>query len=362
MLPWMAGVVANPSGSHAPARAARAALDGARDQIAARLGARPSEVVFTSGGTEALNTAVLGRLVPGEVVTLVMSAVEHAAVRETAFAAERAGWARVLEAPVGADGVLDLDALDLLLAGAPAPVRLVAVMAVNNEVGTIQPVADAAAIVRRRCPDAALPVDAVCSSLWCDLSTLLAPADLAVVSAHKLGGPQGTGVLVVREGTALAPLLRGGGQEADRRSGTQHVAGAVGFAAALDLAQDEWADVAARVGALRDRLVDGLVAALPGVTETGDRARKIANNAHVCIEGVESEALLVLLDRAGVCASAGSACASGALHASHVLLAMGVPKERALGSLRLTLGPSTTADDVAEAHAAIVRAVEQLRS
>lgn len=351
MLPFLRDRFGNPSGSHAVAREARKALDEARDVVAAGLGAEPGEIVFTGGGTEADNLAVAGVhwLRPGPVVC---SAVEHHAVLHACDALDGR------RAPVTADGVVDLDALaDLLHPG----VAVVSVMLANNEVGTVQPLAHVADLVRRLAPGAALHTDAVAAFPWLDVATLARPADLVAVSAHKFGGPKGVGALVVRRGVRVAPLLHGGGQERDRRSGTHNLAGIVAMAAAMQAAVDERADVVLRVGALRDRLADGLLAAVPGAVETGPRGTKVAGNCHVSFEHAESEALLVLLDGAGVYASAGSACASGAVEPSHVLAAMGVPRERALASLRLTLGRDTTDADIDLALATIPPAVARLR-
>jgi len=249
------------------------------------------------------------------------------------------------------------------LAGLPGPeVGVVPVMLVNNEVGTVQPLAEVAEIVRRMAPGAALHTDAVAAFPWLDVATLCRPADLVAVSAHKFGGPKGVGALVVRGGVKVAPILHGGGQERDRRSGTHNLAGIVAMAAAMQATVAERDDVVVRVGALRDRLADGLLASVPGATETGPRWGRVAGNCHVSFEGVESAALLMLLDGAGVYASAGSACASGAVEPSHVLAAMGVPRERSLGSLRLTLGRDTTDADVAVALAAVPTAVARLRA
>ncbi len=351
MLPFLRDRFGNPSGSHSMAREARKALDEARDVVASCLGAEPGEVVFTGGGTEADNLAVAGvhRLRPGPVVC---SAVEHHAVLHACDALDGR------RAPVTADGVVDLDRLAELLR---PEVTLVSVMLVNNEVGTVQPLVEVADVVRRLAPGAALHTDAVAAFPWLDVATLARPADLVAVSAHKFGGPKGVGALVVRRGATVAPILHGGGQERDRRSGTHNVAGNVAMAAAMQAAVDERADVVRRVGVLRDRLADGLLAAVPGAAETGRREAKVAGNCHVSFEGVESEALLMLLDGAGVYASAGSACASGAVEPSHVLAAMGVPRERSLGSVRLTLGRDTTDADVELALATIPAAVARLR-
>ncbi|MEA2972039.1 MAG: cysteine desulfurase [Actinomycetota bacterium] len=352
MLPFLRERFGNPSGSHALAREARKALDEARDVVAGCLGAEPGEVVFTGGGTEADNLAVAGshRLRGG---TVVCSAVEHHAVLHAC--ADLGGRL----APVTADGVVDLDRLAEVL---DADVTVVAVMLVNNEVGTVQPLADIADVVRRLAPSAVLHTDAVAAFSWIDVAAVARVADLVAVSAHKFGGPKGVGALVVRQPVKVAPILYGGGQERDRRSGTHNVAGIVAMAAAMQAAVAERADVVARVGALRDRLADGLLAAVPESRETGRRDTKVAGNCHISFTGVESEALLMLLDGAGVYASAGSACASGAVEPSHVLAAMGVPRDRALGSLRLTLGRDTTAADVDLALAVIPPAVARLRN
>ncbi|HEX3540555.1 MAG TPA: cysteine desulfurase family protein [Acidimicrobiales bacterium] len=352
MLPWLTERFGNPSGSHAVARAARTAIDEARDVAAAALGVDPGGVIFTGGGTEGDNLAIAGVLArrPGPVVC---SAVEHHAVLHAAAATPES---RVV--PVLPDGTVDLDALSDAL---DDTVSVVSVMLANNEVGTIQPLAAISRLVRRRAPHAVLHTDAVQAFPWLDVAQLGQPADLIAVSGHKFGGPQGVGVLAVRNGVALRPIIHGGGQERDRRSGTHNVAGIVGLAAAMQATVATRERTVARARAQRDRLADALLHEIPDTTETGDRSVKVAGNCHLCIEGIESEALLVLLDDAGVYASAGSACASGALDPSHVLLAMGVDRRRALGSLRLSLGHTTTDDDIDLARKAVPDAVAQLR-
>jgi cysteine desulfurase len=353
MLPFLTERFGNPSGSHAVSREARKAVDEARDSVAQCLGARPAEVVFTGGGTEADNLAILGALAvrPGPTVC---SAVEHHAVLHACAAA---GDNRL--APVDSAGVVDLDRLADLL---DPSVSVVSVMLANNEVGTIEPLAEVVALARELAPEAVVHTDAVQAFPWVDVASLAAGADLVAVSAHKFGGPKGVGALVVRQGVQVRPIIHGGGQEHDRRSGTHNVAGIVAMAAAMRVTVDGRDAEVGRLRALRDRLADGLVAAVTGCAETGDRATKIAGNCHLTFEGVESEELLVLLDAAGVYASAGSACASGAVDPSHVLAAMGVPRARALGALRLSLGPRTTEADVALALSVIPAAVERLRA
>src|SRR3954447_7622698 len=351
MAPYLQDRFANSSGAHAAARAARQAVDEARDVVAEALGCRPGEVVFTGSGTEADNHAVLGA-VRRHGGTAVGSAVEHHAVLHPV---EHVGGRLVA---VDGTGRVDLDAL----AEALHPnVSVVSVMLANNEVGTVEPLAAVAEVVRARAPRAVLHTDAVQAFAWLDVAADTAVADCISVSAHKFGGPKGVGALVVRGDVELEPLILGGGQERDRRSGTHNVAGIVAMAAAMGVTVAERADVVARVARQRDRLVDGLQAALSGVHETVPRHAKVAGSAHVCIDGVESEALLFLLDRAGLCASAASACASGSMEPSHVLIAMGVAKEQALGALRLSLGFATTDADIDEALEVIPAAVRQLR-
>jgi cysteine desulfurase len=234
-------------------------------------------------------------------------------------------------------------------------------MAVNNEVGTITDLAEVAAIAKRHAPKALVHTDAVQAAAWLDLRTITPHVDLLSLSAHKFGGPKGVGVLMARAGTAFEPRLVGGGQERERRSGTHNVAGIIAMAIALRATDTERSTENSRVARLRDALVDGLQAGLDDVHETVDRADKVAGSAHICIDGIENEALLYLLDEAQVCASAASACASGAMEPSHVLAAMGVPNERARGALRLTLGRTTTAADVARATEVVIDAVGRLR-
>jgi cysteine desulfurase len=351
MLPFLAERFGNPSGAHAVAREARKALDEAREVVAGCLGAEPGEVVFTGGGTEADNLAIVGAHAarPGGVVC---TAVEHHAVLHAAAAVGGRS------APVSTDGVVHLDRLGELLDPA---VSVVSVMLANNEVGTVQPLDRVAALVRDRAPEAVLHTDAVQAFPWLDVASAAAGCDLVAVSGHKFGGPKGVGALVVRSGVALRPIIHGGGQERDRRSGTHNVAGIVAMAAAMRATVAERSEMVRRVGALRDRLADGLLAAVPDSVETGDRAVKVAGNCHLSFAGVEAEALLMLLDAAGVYASAGSACASGAVDPSHVLAAMGVSRERATGALRLSLGRDTTDADVDLALDAIPSAVARLR-
>ncbi|HYN33812.1 MAG TPA: cysteine desulfurase family protein, partial [Ilumatobacteraceae bacterium] len=353
MMPYLATVYANPSGSHRFARRARQAIDESRDIMAATVGCRPNEVVFTGCGTESDNTAIAGAVSRRGGIA-VCPAVEHHAVLHVV---EHLGG-RVVG--VDASGSVDLDELAAVL-DEEADVAVVSVMAVNNEVGTITDIAEVSKLVRRMAPGALMHTDAVQAACWLDLREVTPHIDLLSLSAHKFGGPKGVGVLIERGGPRIDPLIIGGGQERERRSGTQNTAGIVAAAVALRLADAERDTENIRLTDLRDRLVKGLQSRIDGVIETVPPARKVAGSAHVCIAGVESEALLYLLDEANVCASAASACASGAMEPSHVLAAMGVDRATALGSLRLTLGHTTTEADIDRAIEVLVPAVDRLR-
>ncbi len=351
MLPWLGECYGNPSGSHRQARRARAAIDEAREQVAACVGCGPGDVVFTSGGTEADNLAVLG-VHAARGGRIVCSAVEHHAVLHPV---EAVGG---FTAPVDDDGIVDLQALPRLLGPG---VTLVSVMLANNEVGAVQPLAEVAELTRRCSPEALVHTDAVHGAPSLDLAGAVAPADLVSLSAHKFGGPQGVGVLVVRPQAKLAPVLHGGPQERGRRPGTQNVAGVVGMAAALVLTTERRRSWMADVARRRDRLAAGLRQAVPGLRVT-EPAVRVPGTCHVAIEGVSNEELLLLLDDAGVAASAGSSCASGALEPSHVLTAMGWSPDRAATAVRLTVGAATTDAEIDHALEVIPAAVEKLRS
>jgi cysteine desulfurase len=331
------------------------AVDEAREVVAATLGAQPGEVVFTGGGTEADNLAIVGVIAERGGVP-VCTAVEHHAVLHACLA----HGGEVVA--VGPDAVVDLDALAATLERLGERASVVSVMLANNEVGTVEPLAEVVSLVRQRAPRALVHTDAVQAFPWLDVATLAASADLVSVSAHKFGGPKGVGALVVRDGVRVRPILHGGGQERDRRSGTHNVAGIVGMAAAARVTAASRAKTVEGVGALRDRLADGLLGAGLSAIETGRRETKVAGNCHLRFPGTESEALLVLLDELGVCASAGSACASGAIEASHVLVAMGLSSEEASSSIRFSLGATTTLDEVELALTAVPKAVGQLRT
>lgn len=351
MVEVLGEVHANPAGAHRAAREARRLVDEARDRVAGVLGVRPDEVVFTSGGTESDNHAIVGSLNARSGVAVCPGAEHHAVLDPVEHCGGRV---------VGVDrtGRVDLDALEAALIADRAAV--VSAMTVNNEVGSISDLAAVSEVVRRVAPDAWFHTDAVQAASWIDLRTVTPLVDMISLSAHKFGGPKGCGVLVMRRGTAPHPLLRGGGQERGHRSGTTDVASVVATAVALEETDAERADETARVGVLRDRLLGGL-SALDGVESTVPTELTVPGIVHVCVEGVENEALLFLLDAAGVAASAASACASGAMEPSHVLAAMGVERRQAAGAVRFSLGHMTTEAEIDHAVDAATDVIHRLR-
>jgi cysteine desulfurase len=359
MLPLLQRPAANPSSQHGPGRAARAAVETAREQVAALVGAAPGEVVFTSGGTEADNLAVKGAVLarPEGARQLVCSAVEHHAVLDAAAWAEADAGARVALAPVDPAGRVDLERLAGLLE--PGRTALVAVMAANNEVGTGQPVAAAAELAHAA--GALLLCDAVQAAGLPGVD-MRHGIDLLALASHKLGGPTGVGALVVRSGAALRPLLHGGGQERGLRSGTLPVAAIAGFGAAAEatIAERE-AGGAADLAALRDRLLAALRTVEPGLVVNGEGPPAgLPGLLSVRFPGRLAEDLLLLLDRLEVACSAGSACASGAVAPSHVLLAMGRSPAAARETVRFSLGHASTTADVDAAVVAVRQALQVL--
>ncbi|MHB8732919.1 MAG: cysteine desulfurase family protein [bacterium] len=353
MLPYFTEHAGNASSLHASGQEARGAVDRARVEVASLLGARPGEIVFTSGATEADNLAVVGvGLARGR--HIITSSIEHHAVHEACHFLQERGY-ELTVVPVGAAGIVDPD--DIRRAVRP-DTSLISIMAANNEIGTLQPVAEIGAIAREHGvpfhSDATQWVGALPARVD-DLRV-----DLLSLSGHKRYGPKGAGALYVRTGTPLVPLQRGGGHERGRRGGTENVPGIVGLGAALRIAGAEMDEEGERITALRDRLIAGALA-IPGVVLNGDPARRLPNNANLSIEGTDSQSLVIALDLRGVAVSAGSACSSGTLEASHVLTALGVPAERAMSAVRLTLGRPTTTAEVDEALATLRTVVAQLR-
>ena len=358
MEPFLAAAFGNPSSVHAVGQEARRAVDDARDRIAAALGFLSEEVVFTSGGTEADNLAVMGAFLADRERRphLITVATEHHAVLDTYEFLQSLG-AEVTLLPVDGEGLVDPEDVRRALTPRTA---LVSVMHANNEIGTVAPLAEIAAITR----EAGVPLhtDAVQSvgALEIDFGAL--GADLISLAAHKFYGPKGVGALIVRRGVRLRPLIHGGGQERGRRAGTENVAGIVGMARALELARSDVPREASRLSALRDRLIRSLFAAVPDVVLNGHPTRRLPNNANLAFDGVEGETILLNLDLAGVCASAGSACTAGSLEPSHVLRALGRPRELSGGSIRLSLGRSTTEQEIDFATDLIAGIVQRLRA
>jgi cysteine desulfurase len=356
MLPHMGAGRGNPSSLHALGTAAREVIEGARDSVAALVGASPAEIVFTSGGTEADDLAILGlaRSAPREKRHVLVSPVEHAAVREAARHLESEGY-EVTAVEVDEDGLVD----PVAFAAALRPdTALAAVVWANNEVGTVEPVRELAEI----CAEREIPFhsDAVQAAGREPLDVGEVPVSTLALSAHKLYGPQGVGALYVREDVSVQPISYGGGQEGGLRSGTQNVAGIVGFGAAARLAREELDERVAHEGGLRDAIVAG-VAGIPDVRLNGHPERRLSNNVHLSVDGVEAESLVLFLNALGYAIGSGSACSSGGHKASPVLLAMGRDEREAFSVIRITVGKDNTGAEIEGFLQAYSEAVARLR-
>lgn len=340
----MATCTGNASSIHHFGQQAKAALDDARSAVAALIDAEPGDVVFTSGGTEAINAALCGAADALEAAGrrhVVVSGIEHEAVLRTVPGLVRRGWTSTAVAPTP-EGLVEPQAL---LAAMTPETSLVAVMHANNEVGTVQPIRELAAAAHAN--GALVLVDAVQSVGKIPVSVRALGADLLALSGHKFGGPKGTGALWVRRGVKLTPWITGGRQERNRRAGTENGPAIAGLGVAATQARDALATNAwAPIAALRDRLEEGLLASVPGCRINGARDARVPNTANLSLDGVEAESLLIALDLEGVAVSTGSACSSGTLEPSHVLRAMGFPAARVRSAIRFSLGPTTTAEDV----------------
>lgn len=349
MLPWLREGYANPSGSYAAAKLARNAIEQARGQVAELIGARPEEIVFTGGGTESVNTALRSLDALSGPGTALVSAIEHSAVLRCAEKLGR-GCEKV---PVTGSGRLDLAAF----AGALEGAAFVSVMAANNETGVIQPLREAVELARRR----GVPVhtDAVQAAGKIPLDVGGLGVDMLSLSAHKFHGPKGVGALFIRSGLRFEPMLLGGGQEADRRSGTENTAGIVGMGAAAACAMRYLAEPAGE--SPRDAFEAKVIAGTSGVTRNGDPAFRLPNTSHLSFEGCDAAGLLILLEEAGVACSAGSACMTGKQKPSHVQLAMGIPEARAKSSLRISFSRLNTMEEALTAAEKVTKAVEKLR-
>jgi cysteine desulfurase len=364
MMPYLFDAWGNPSSIYAEAQEARRGLDGARRKIGEILGCRLQDVIVTSGGSESDNAALRGaawaarRAGRGDHV--VTTSIEHHAVLHEAERLEQEGF-RVTY--IGVDGEGFIDPGELADAVGDETV-LVSIMYVNNEVGTIEPIAEATRVVKERNPRAVFHTDAVQAAGILDIDVDRLGVDVLSLSAHKFYGPKGVGALYLRPRIPFLPQALGGGQEKNRRAGTENVAGAVGMAAALALAYDEFESRIAHYRALRDRLFHDLPRCTEGVHITGptDLDRRAANNLSCCFEGIEGEAILIALDLAGIACSSGSACTTGSLEPSHVLTAMGIPEQFARGSVRFTVGTDNTMEQIERVLHTLPGIVERIRS
>ena len=350
MQPWLAGAHGNPASVHKPGRAAHEALEQARAQVAALVGAKPAEVIFTGGGTEADNLALKGVCAGAPKGRLLVGAIEHSAVLGPADALAKLGW-EVQRLPVDGEGLYDLAALDKILA--KSDVRLVSLMLANNETGVLQ---DVTAIAERvHAAGALLHSDAVQATGKIPVDFRASGADLMTLSAHKLNGPRGVGALIMDRRVDLTPLVHGGGQEQGLRGGTENLAGIVGFGKAAALAKAELTQRAAHAKGLRDALETG-VRKLPGMRIFSGAAERLPNTLQFGIEGIDGEWLVMELDKRGIAVSSGSACHSGSGEPSHVLTAMGYEAAIAKGALRISLGFGNTVQDVE----AVLKALQEI--
>lgn len=357
MEPYWSGVFGNANSIHSFGQQARAAVERAREQVAALIGARPSEIVFTSGGTEADNLALFGivRASGGEPCHVITSAIEHPAVLHACRALERAG-VEVTYLPVSSEGVVDPDAVRQALR--PHTV-LISIMLANNELGTLQPIEEIGRIAAEA--DVWFHTDAVQAAGKVAIDVRQLRLDLLSLSAHKFYGPKGVGALFVRGGTRLEPILYGGHHERDRRPGTENVPGIVGMGCAAELARKRLAEDAARLTVLRDRFEQAVLERIPHTRVNGRGAPRVPGTTNITFDYIEGESLVIALDLKGVACSTGAACSSGAIEPSHVLTAIGLPREQARASLRFSLGRETTEDELAYALEALGEAVDRLR-
>jgi cysteine desulfurase len=355
MLPYFSEQYGNPSELHRLGREARAAVEAARARVAAVLGAGEKEIVFTAGGTESDNLALFGGLARYQPGHLIVSAIEHPAVMEAARALNRLGWA-VDFIPVDGDGIVDVQAYE---AAFRDDTRLASIMFANNVVGSIQPIAALARIAHER--GALFHTDAVqaVGSVPVDVTEL--GVDMLSLSGHKLYGPKGIGALYVKRGTRLQPILHGGGHERRLRSGTENVPGIVGLGEAMSMAADQMAEVRPRLERLRDKLAAGVVERIPEVTYLGHPTERLPGNVSFSVRYVEGESMLLQLDAQGFMVSSGSACASGSLEPSHVVLALGLGAEEAHGSMRISLGRENTEEEIDGFLEAFPPIVDKLR-
>lgn len=363
MVPYFSERFGNPSSLHSVGQEARYALDEARERVAGVLECRSREVVFTSGGTESDNAAIHGvataLLETGN--HIVTSSVEHHAVLHACQHLESQGF-EVTYLPVDADGMVQPEAVYNAI---NERTILVTIMYGNNEIGTINPISEISKSIKKRAEELSRTIvfhtDAVQAAGFLNLSVANLGVDLLSLSGHKFHGPKGTGVLYIKRGIPYLPLSHGGGQERERRSGTENIPGIIGLSLALEAANASREAASEHCAALRDRIIEAVLEQIPGTLLNGHPTKRLPNNANFCFTGVEGEPILLGLDMAGIAASSGSACSSGSLEPSHVLLALGQSAETARGSLRLTLGRDNTAEEVEYLLEVLVDLVQRLR-
>ncbi len=358
MIPAFTTYYGNPSSLHEFAREAEQLLDSARKDVAAVIGAKPEEIVFTGGGSESDNMALRGAVAANKKKGkhVITSAVEHHAVLYTLQAMEREGLIDLTILPVDEFAIVSPESVASALRDDTV---LVSIMFANNEVGTINPIAEIGKVCRDK--GVLFHTDAVQATGHVPIDVVKMNIDLLSISAHKFHGPKGVGVLYIRKGVRIPSLIIGGGQEKKRRAGTENVPGIVGLATALKLASEHMAENAVRIGALRDKLLSGIAERIPDVKLNGHPTLRLPNNVNYSIRYIEGESILLMLDINGIAASSGSACTSGSLDPSHVLLAMGLPHEIAHGSLRLTLSEFTTEEEIDYVLDLLPQIVQRLR-
>ena len=349
----------NPSAKHMKGIEAENKVKAAQELIAKTLRAKPKEILFTSGGTESNNTAIIGTAMANrrKGKHIITTKVEHASVYEPMYHLEEEGY-EVTYLDVDSEGIVDLDQLEESIR---EDTILVSCMMVNNEIGVIEPIEEIAKIIKAKNPNTIFHVDAIQAYGKLPIVPKNMGIDLLSTSGHKIHGPKGIGFLYIKEGTKISPIIFGGGQQKGMRSGTENVPAIMGMAAALKDAVEHLEENAAKVSALRDRLIEGL-SKIPHSSLNGDSLNRLPGNVSFCFEGIEGESLLLLLDQKGICASSGSACTSGSLDPSHVLLAIGRPHEIAHGSLRLSLCETNTEEEVDYMLEEIPKVVEYLRN
>lgn len=363
MIPYFTEHFGNPSSLHSVGQEARYALDEARERVAGVLNCRAREVVFTAGGTESDNSAIHGvataLLETGN--HIITSSVEHHAVLHACQNLESQGF-EVTYLPVDADGMVQPEAVYNAI---NERTTLVTIMYGNNEIGTINPVAEISKVIKQRATELSRTIvfhtDAVQAAGFLDLDVAKLGVDLLSLSGHKFHGPKGTGVLYIKRGTAYLPLILGGGQERERRSGTENIPGIIGLSLALEAANSKREETSKHCAALRDRIIEAVLERIPGSRLNGHTTQRLPNNANFSFRGIEGEPILLGLDMAGIAASSGSACSSGSLEPSHVLLALGQSAEIARGSLRMTLGRDNTEQEIEYLLEVLVELVQRLR-